>query len=203
MKKIITTFLIILGFYYTSTAQRASNTEFGVNVGLNMASVNSGYYTNSAYRIGFNAGLSGEYYFSDHWGIKVKAIYDQKGWNNGFISTPNGDYTTNFQMDYITVPVMANWHFGRTNNWYLNFGPYVGFLLSAKETAGGSDLKPITNSTDFGLTTGIGVKFPMSDNAKFFIEADGQDGVNDVFKNNSGSTVITVRSSINIGITFR
>jgi opacity protein-like surface antigen len=203
MKKIVTTFLIILGFYYTSTAQTTSNTEFGVNIGLNMATVNSGYYTNSAYRIGFNAGLSGEYYLSNHWGIKVKAIYDQKGWNNGFISTSNGDYVTNFQMDYITVPVMADWHFGSTNNWYLNFGPYAGFLLSAKETAGGSDLKPITSSTDFGLAAGIGVRFPMSDNAKFFIELDGQDGVNDVFKNNSGSTVITMRSSINIGITFR
>jgi hypothetical protein len=98
---------------------------------------------------------------------------------------------------------MANWHFGHTRNWYLNFGPYVGFLLSAKETTNGSDLKPIMNSTDFGISTGIGVKFPISENAKFFIEANGQDGVNDVFKNNSGSTVINVRSSLNIGITFR
>ncbi|HWZ16663.1 MAG TPA: porin family protein [Mucilaginibacter sp.] len=203
MKKIITTFLIIMGLYYTSTAQTTSGAEFGVNAGLNLATVNAGYYTNSQYRVGYNVGLSGEYYLSNHWGIKVKAIYDQKGWNDGFISGPNGDYTTNFQMDYITVPVMANWHFGSTNNWYLNFGPYAGFLLSAKETAGGSDLKPITSSTDFGIGAGIGVRFPMSDNSKFFIELDGQDGVNDVFKNNSGSTVITMRSSINIGITFR
>ncbi len=200
MKKTILTFLLAIGAYCSSMAQTASITEFGLNAGLNASTVTSGLYTNSSYRIGYNLGLSGEYYFSDQWGIKVKAIYDQKGWNNGFISTANGDYNTNFQMDYITVPVMAAWHFGRTRNWYVNFGLFAGFLLNAKETANGNDLKSITSSTDFGLTTAVGVKFPISDNSKFFIELEGQDGVNDVFP---GSSIITVRSSVNLGITFR
>jgi opacity protein-like surface antigen len=203
MKKIVVTFLSVLGFYYSATAQTQPNAEFGVNAGLNAATTILGAYTGIGYRFGYNAALSGEYYFSERWGIKAKVIYDQKGWNNGLLSAFTGDYPTNFQFDYITVPLMANWHFGSTRNWYLNFGPYAGFLISARETKNNSDLKSATSSTDFGLASGIGIKFPVSDNAKLFLEVDYQDGFKDVYKDNSGTTTLNVRSSINIGITFR
>lgn len=96
---------------------------------------------------------------------------------------------------------MANWHFGRTRNWYLDFGPYVGFLLNAKEDEYNTDLKSAFNSTDGGLALGIGVKIPISRTAKFFIEYDGQSGITNVFSD-SDVTTRTLRGSINLGINF-
>jgi hypothetical protein len=97
---------------------------------------------------------------------------------------------------------MANWHFGRTRNWYLNFGPYVGFLLNAKETAGSTPLNEVFNTVDAGLDAGIGIKFRISDKAKFFIELNGQGGVTDIIKDNGGSALRNSTSALNVGINF-
>lgn len=212
MKKILITFSILFGAVVAGNAQTAGNFELGVNTGLNIAYVSvggSGLTSNPV--LGFNAGFSGDYYFSDTWSLKVKAIYDQKGWGNGFLEeTVNGNTTTynglNYKLNYVTVPVMANWHFGRTRNWYLNFGAYAGFLMNASVTGDpnqdGRDVKSYFNSTDFGLALGIGVNFPLSDKVKLFIEDDGQGGVTNIFKSNDGSRLQSVRSSLNIGLHF-
>ena len=210
MKRIFTTLVILLSFYSLSYAQRYSQqvgqTEFGIGVGYSSAYIvesNSGYGSSTDFVSGFNVGVSADHYFSDRWSLKVKVLYDQKGWGNGYISTPDYQYQdVNFKLNYITVPVMANWHFGRTRNWYLNFGPYVGFLTSAKESTDNIDVKSSINNVDGGIALGIGIKIPISENAKFFIEYDGQGGAVNVFKQSDG-TYQNLRESFNIGIDFQ
>lgn len=174
-------------------------------MGLNLTNVSTIVgQDNASSRTSFNAGVSGEYYFSDRWGLKAKLIYDSKGWSNGFINT----VTTDYKLNYITLPIMANWHFGSNRNWYLNFGPYVGFLVNAEDSELGLDLKDEFKSTDFGFAFGIGYKFKINDNIKLYIEFDGQSGFSDIFEENSGdlirtiSTIRNVRSSFNIGALF-
>jgi outer membrane protein W len=203
-QKIFTAILVVLGIYTTASAQTTGTTEFGITAGYNAATVATSQYTNSSYRSGFNVGVAADYYFSDRWSIKAKALYDQKGWNDGFIGYGNSmtAVTTNYHLNYITVPVMANWHFGRTRNWYLNFGPYLGILLNASETAGDTDLKNVFNTADVGLDVGIGIKFPISNTAKFFIEFNGQGGFTDIIKSNSNSAIRNSVSNFNIGFNF-
>jgi len=213
MRKIITTLFIIAGFYSASNAQitKANAFVFGANIGLNEGYVQeSNSLLKSGSVGGFNLGVSGEYYFSDRWSFKAKLNYDQKGWADGYIivnSGPSGQGSSeidniNFKLNYLTVPLMANWHFGHTRNWYLHFGPYLGFLMSASDNNGDGDIKPLFNSTDVGFDLGIGVKFPVADRVKLFIEADGQSGFTNIFKDGGGSTVQAQRSSLNFGVTF-
>jgi opacity protein-like surface antigen len=205
MKKVFTTLLILLGIYSVSSAQTRNTTEIGFNIGYNAANVTySGGNVNSDYTSGLNLGFSAEHYFSDRWSIKGKLIYDQKGWGNGYLTFDDGSEVdgVNFHLNYLTVPVMANWHFGRTRNWYLHFGPYVGILLNTSESSNsGVDIKSVFNTTEVGLDAGIGVKFPVSNHVKLFIEADGQGGFNNIFKYSDG-TVRSERSSINFGVLF-
>lgn len=190
MRHYVTLFLLCSSFI--SLAQTKGKTELGINIGYNAARVQAGQYSNSATRSGLNAGITGDYYFSDRWSIKVKLRYDQKGWARGFITNETGaTITTNYQLNYITVPLMANWHFGKKRNWYLNFGPYVGFLMSAKETALHSDLKEAFRSTDAGFEIGIGVKIPLSEKARFVIEYGGQGGLSEIFRINNSTRVIS------------
>lgn len=188
----------------TSNAQNSGDIELGVGMGLNMANVSiPDGQINASSRTSFNAGISGEYYFSDRWGLKAKLIYDNKGWSDGFITDENGNtVTTDFKLNYVTLPIMANWHFGSNRNWYLNFGPYVGFLVNAEDSELGLDLKDGFKSTDFGFAFGIGYKFEIDDNIKLYIEYDGQSGFSDIFEENSGDAVRNVRSSFNIGALF-
>ena len=86
----------------------------------------------------------------------------------------------------------------------MHFGPYVGILLNASETALNTDLKPYLNTADFGLALGIGVKIPLTDKLKLFIEDDGQAGVLNILNsnpNNSG-TATNTRTALNIGVLF-
>ncbi|TJY37412.1 porin family protein [Pontimicrobium aquaticum] len=202
-KQLFITALTIFGIL-TSYAQDNGDFELGLGLGLNLANVSTiDGQNNASSRISFNAGVSGEYYFSDRWGLKAKLIYDSKGWADGFITDENfNTVTTDFELNYATLPIMANWHFGSNRNWYLNFGPYVGFLMNAKDSELGMDVKEGFKSTDFGFAFGIGYKFEIDDSIKLFIEYDGQSGFSDVFEENSGDTIRNGRSSFNIGALF-
>lgn len=204
MKKTLITLLILSGIYSAANAQRANSAEFGINIGLNQSTVqNSGTQENADYKTGVNFGVSGEYYFSDRWGIKGKLIYDQKGWGNGFLVLNDGTEIdgVDYHLNYITIPIMANWHFGQARNWYLDFGPSFGFLASASETSHSADVKPLFNNTEVGIAFGIGVKIPVSDKARLFFEYEGQGGLTNVFVESDG-TYQNIRSSLNVGLIF-
>lgn len=201
MKK--TLVIIAAAFGLSMNAQDKGNFEFGLGGGLNRSSVSSS--SGSAdISTSFNIHGSAEYYFSESWGIKAKLFYDRKGWDNGFIMDADTmeEYATDYNFDYLTIPVMANWHFGNTDNWYINFGPYAGFLLSAKETRFDTDLSDDFNGSDFGLAFGIGVKIPVSEFIRIYIDYDGQIGFSDVFDGQAEEHIGTTRDSFNVGINF-
>jgi hypothetical protein len=205
MKKLFILIFILSGIYFGAFAQTKNGVEFGANIGFNASYVQVTPTTiDSKAESGFNLGVSADYYLSDRWSIKGKLIYDQKGWGNGFLS--QGDATSSsdvdFRLNYLTIPVMANWHFGKTRNWYLHCGPYVGFLLNAKDASNNTDLTGSFTGTDFGVDFGLGVKFHLSNKAKLFIEGDGQGGFSNIFKQNTDTEVKNARTSINVGISF-
>jgi len=207
MKKIFTTLFTLLGFLNLALAQQKSNIEFGLGAGVGYSFIYQ-ENNNSEIKLALNAGAFADYYFSDSWSLKVKAMYDQKGWSDGNIyvtDEDNGNQATirgvDFRLNYITIPVTAEWHFGRTSNWYLNFGPYVGFLTSSTSSIYVPDLKDNYNTVDAGISFAVGVKIPISRHQKFFIESDGQSGVTNIFKYSDQSNQ-NLRQSINIGIDF-
>ena len=85
--KTIVLFVVIAIFTLGSVnAQEKKNVELGVNIGLsfsNVSDIDANESTSS--KISYNIGASGEYYFSNRWGLKAKLIYDRKGWSDGFI----------------------------------------------------------------------------------------------------------------------
>jgi hypothetical protein len=132
MRKALTPLVVLCCFYTVALAQNANKFEFGVEAGFNASyaqDTNSGANSDAVW--GFNFGATGDYYFSDHWSLKAKLLYDQKGWGNGYLVAPGGSETAgiNFRLNYLTLPVMGSFHFGRLRNFYIDFGPYMGVLL--------------------------------------------------------------------------
>ena len=203
MKKLLAG-LLLTGSCLTGFSQEKGKFEFGLNAGYNMATVTSGTKANGTYRSGIAIGAFGDYFIADDWSIKAKLTYDQKGWNKGFIEDTNTgqSYQTNYHMDYLTIPVMASWHFGRTKNWYMHGGPYVGMLLSSKETSFGTDLKDYTSKLDVGLDFGLGVKIPLGNKVKILFELDGQSGFLNVFNDSQSVSIKHSRTSFNTGLVF-
>jgi len=200
MKKMMSTFLLlaVAGMH----AQGKGKLELGLNAGINFSNI-SDSYSSSDTSYGFNFGGTADYYFSPAWSLKVRVTYDRKGWDNDFIYDENEvEHRTDYNIDYVTIPVMASWHFGPKNNWYLHAGPYIGFLTSAKDTRFGTDVKQYFNTTDAGIDFGIGVKVPVNDKIRIFFEYDGQGGFSDIFKDSENPRVTNSRSAINVGINF-
>ena len=189
------------GFFHAHAGK--GKLEMGFGTGLNIAYI-SDDYGDSNNHFGFNAAASADYYFSEAWSMKVRVIYDQKGWDDGVLyDVETGDgFMTNFKLDYITIPVTASWHFAPKRNFYLHFGPYVGFLASAKDSRFDVDVKDNFNTTDFGLTVGIGVKIPLNEKFRLFFEYDAQAGLTDIFRENEFEAVTNGRNSLNVGINF-
>lgn len=203
MRKPFVNFIVVFFVAYISNAQDKGDLELGINLGLNLANISTvDNQITASSRVAFNVGASGEYYFSDRWGIKTKLTYDSKGWADGFITDDFNNIKTDFKLDYLTIPIMANWHFGRNRNWYLHFGPYVGILMNAKDSELGINVKDGFKTSDIGLDLGIGVKFELNDTTRLFIEFDGQSGFTDVFEENFGQTIRNGRSSLNFGVLF-
>lgn len=211
MKKI----LALLGLVVCTSAstvllaQEKNSFEIGLQSGVNVSTVilyddeENNRREVSNVRTGLNVTLSGDYYFSQKLSLKAKVIYDQKGWHNGIISDINGNnFETNYHVDYITIPVGVSAHFGRKFNWYLNVGPYVGFLLSAKATAFNFDVKSALKNTDLGLDFAVGLKIPIANQLKLNFEFGGQGGLLNVAKSSNGDVLRNSRFNLNGGLIF-
>lgn len=208
MKKVLFAAIAVFGLVFNAGAQSKGDVEFGANIGANYAYIGGKDGTSDA-RFNWNAGIAADYYFSDRWSVKAKLIYDRKGWNDGYLLFGNDAfdpvhatviYNTHFNLDYLTIPVTANWHFGKKRNWYLHFGPYVGFLVNAKDTRFKNDVKDFFKTTDFGANVGIGVKIPVTDKLKIFVEYDEQAGLTEIYKTNKFSKATNSRGALNVGI---
>ena len=105
MKKLL--FITLLTIFGTSrtNAQDQGEFEFGGGLGLNIANVSTiDKQVGTSSRVSFNLDVSGEYYFSEKWGAKIKLIYDGKGWTDGFIYNEDDgtNTTTDFKLSYVT-----------------------------------------------------------------------------------------------------
>ena len=195
MKKIT---LFILLFVNLCTAQSKDNLEFGIITALSISNVSDSYNQRTKSLVEYSGGAFGNYYLSEQWSLKLKAIYERKGYAEGLYENRETDVAFNM----ISVPVTANFYFGKNNNWYINLGPYIGFMIAAKATSFNVDVTRLFNSTDFGIAGGIGYKLPIGENLDVFAEIDNQTGLSDILIDNSGSAVTNNRFSFNLGIIF-
>ncbi len=184
-------FLAFFCFFYSiSFCQDFPNkgdSEFGIAIGLYTGQLRDGFETVGRSRSAFGFSLQYEQFLSDKWGIKGRIHYDPKG-------------DSEFDLNYLTIPIMANWHFGKNRRWNMHFGPYFGMLLSANN--GSQDVKDLFNSSDLGFDFGIGYKLPIGDQW-IFIETDGHTP----FSNNLKDPLTTFdfvfgRNALSIGLIF-
>lgn len=193
MKKIILSAIAVCAFGFANAQSREKGTiEIIPQIGYATANyygdaVQSGNSTLSS----VTYGVGGDYFFNDRWSLRSGLLFQTMGTSIGSIEE---------KLSYMTIPVNANWHFGSTRKWNLNFGPSVGFLTAAENN--GQDIKKLANSTQLGLNVGIGYKIEVSEELSILIDYQSLTGLNNVakdsdvkFKNSFGS--------FNVGVVFK
>ena len=97
-------------------------------------------------RIGFVAGLEGEYYAADWFGLAVGLNYAQQGFK-----FEAEDYKETTKLDYLNVPIVGNFYVAK--GLALKTGFQFGFLMNAKiEDA---DIKDACEKLNLSIPIGI------------------------------------------------
>ena len=97
-------------------------------------------------RIGFVAGLEGEYYAADWFGLAVGLNYTQQGFK-----FEAEDYKETTKLDYLNVPIVGNFYVAK--GLALKTGFQFGFLMNAKLDS--QDIKDLCNKVNFAIPIGV------------------------------------------------
>lgn len=226
MKKLILCCLIIVSNF--AFAQN-SKVKLGFQGGLNYSNFR-GYTIPAIYKpvydespaFAYLGGINLEYPFNAKLSLRMEINYErksQKADNNIQIrqnfDDPVQDYnfTSKRNYDYIVVPILVKYSFTNENSFYLNGGPFVGFLLQSKVTNNlnvsgfnSSDLSTTkdTKKNDFGLSFGIGKNFDWNNNKTISIEIRENLGLTNISKVDvwNGGTLKTNSINLLVGFSF-
>ena len=204
MKKLLLSisFLLISFLNYSQN----SKIKFGVQSGLNYSDFR-GYeipvtplYSESP-AFAFLGGINVEYLINEKLSLKLELNYErksQKADNTLEIFDTNGsskvyNFTSKKNYDYMVLPIMMKYSFSNINSFYINGGPFIGYLLKSNIT---NDLENINglnngpfettkynNKTDFGLSIGLGKNFEIKEKNSIFIEIRENLGLSNTSKN--------------------
>ncbi len=183
MKRIILSFIVLLG--YSVNAQQ--EVKFGPKAGVNFSTLSN--VSKAKMLTGFYVGAVAEIKFSEKFSIQPELVYSSQGAKNDYTETIAGISTHHHNHDkveYINIPILAKYYI--YNGLSVELGPQFGFLVKAESkdeiSANGTtfenkrDFKNEVNSFDFGI--GAGLAYDLSNG--FFVNARYNFGLTKVGK---------------------
>ena len=150
--------MMIVAFVAATVSASAQNINREVGaftlqpkVGLALGSFSGEYITvggkvDTKKRVGFIAGVEGEYYATNWLGIALGLNYAQQGWKFNDVKC---------KYDYLNVPLVADFYVAR--GLALKTGVQLGFLMNAKWDD--LNFKDDSNKTNFSIPIGISYEF--------------------------------------------
>jgi hypothetical protein len=164
-KNIVVSFVlvcsVIMVMAQSTSEKSASNFTLGAFVGVNIPQLEGGggnpLSENWMSRQGQAYGLSLNWNTGTHFAWRADLLYSSEGGQrNGMQAlagssfnpqVPAGtyfyaNYNNESILNYLEVPIMAKYSFSlsKSSRFYIDFGPYVGFLLNATQKTGGSSI---------------------------------------------------------------
>jgi opacity protein-like surface antigen len=206
MKKLLLSIsLLLISFLNYS---QNSNIKFGIHAGLNYSTfygydLPAGFdpvYSESP-AFAYLGGINFEYQIKEKLSLKLELNYErksQKGNNNVEIRDVNNiskryNFTSKKNNDYLVLPIMVKYNFGNKNSFFVNGGPFIGYLLKSNLTSYLEDIDgrdndtyvttDINNKTDFGLSIGVGKKIEINEKNTIYIEIRENLGLTNTSKN--------------------
>lgn len=153
MKKILLFTALILGWNISGAYAQM---HIGIKAGANITTAK--FIANYEADIGSVAGLYvGPYVnidLSDKLLVQPALLYSMEGYQ---YDHPSLDEDPRFRNNYLTLPVVLRYR--AMNEWYLEAGPRIGFLLSSRNKLADVDAKHLFKNMDVGLSLGAGYQF--------------------------------------------
>lgn len=196
--KIISTNVLLIGGMASLSAQEVqaqsdgsfNKAGFGVKGGLNYATITKGDFDEGPdARTSFYVGATAEIpLIDDSFSIQPEVIYSRQGFERNY-SFLGSDYTAEYQLDYINVPVLAKLYI--VKGFSVEAGPQFGFKINEKidldagDDDEGNDLDEV-NDFDMGLAAGITFQF----DGGLFINGRYNHSFNEVIKDSDAKNSV-------------
>jgi hypothetical protein len=177
MKKIVLVFFVLFSLH--SFGQ--DKFRIGINSGITLSHFRGNDLVNrSNSGLGFLVGLDFEYSLKEKLSLRTNVSYETKSivyktivlYDN--FGAPTGKNTKiKSTYDYITIPILVKYSFDNKKSFFINGGPFLGFLLNAKSKAESVDSNNFTSlnkNLDYGLSFGIGKRFNLNEKNDLNIE---------------------------------
>jgi hypothetical protein len=156
-RSLAVTAALILAAAVIATPALAAPVRIGLHAGSSIPNLHAGdnnpISTGWSSRVAFAFGLFAEYDVSSSFAIQSEVNYaPQGGKRNGSqpvmldasaLGIPPGtplyaNYNNTADINYVEIPVLAKFWIGSARQMYANLGPYVGFLLNARNKTSGT-----------------------------------------------------------------
>lgn len=142
MKKGLCTLVLMLMASASLFAQlrHEQQSQIGLRAGANFATIDDGMarlegVEGEPWVPRFVGGIATSFWMSDVFAFAPEVTFNQRGYEAKG-SDLRGDYTYTYDYNYIEIPLLFRATFGQQLlRGYLNLGPSVSYMISAKETA--------------------------------------------------------------------
>lgn len=225
MKKGIVVLFVLFSLF---TFAQTTKFRFGVHAGLNYsglrgytipADITSQYDESAAF--GYLGGISLAYPLKEKVSLRVELNYERKTQKaDNLVEIRNSfdepaqlyDFTSKRHFDYLVMPILLHYQFTDKNSFFVNGGPFVGYLLKATLTSdieapelnADVDLSNDYKKLDYGLTVGLGKHFDIGSQNSIHLEIRNNLGLAKINKNDvwNGGHVRTNSLSFMVGYSF-
>jgi Outer membrane protein beta-barrel domain len=252
MRKLTWTSITLLAVLLVSGSVSAQSIWLGVHGGLSIPDLSGGggnaLSSNYTSRLAGNFGFQSDFGITKKFSIAIELNYAGQGGKRDGLQpitnlpaqyqslVPSGYYLyANFKnvaaLDYLELPILARLTWGKTWKFYVNAGPYLGYLLHGEEKTKGNSYiyedpqgqDPLTvqgypvpeqnftantnitsdiHKFNVGVTGGVGLAYPFGKN-EIFLDVRGEYGLLNIQKYSADGKDNTGNLLISLGYSFR
>ena len=141
--------------------------------------------------------MSFQYAFNDRFAANVGLGFEMKGTQN-----ESGSFYNRY--NYLLLPVKGKMNFGAGKNFFVEFGPYVGYLLTNTVLVEGTKYHDDGSykKVDFGISFGAGYRIVLAQNLGMTIKISNNLGLINIQKQDSENKKFINSISILIGVVY-
>lgn len=188
MRKFLSIVFLLISLLSIGQVREKGNIELTPIIGYSLSNHMPSYFFGSTPVSGIQLGLFTNYFFNHKWSLRSGILYQKMGANNIGIFSLTDKYSE--KTNYITLPLMVSYHFGKSRNWHINYGASIGVLTKAKanyhDGNGFINIKEIAKPIQFGIHGGFGYKYQISPKLIITIENSNILGLTKTTKEKKG-----------------
>lgn len=178
--------LLYLFLFFQTIDLQAQVFSFGIKGGLNYTNISGDYSFENEFKTGLNFGAFANFNFTRMMGVVSEINYEQKGFRYKSYSNQTEQIIGEKRFDYLTIPILFKYQFGKNTKFFVTIGTYLGILVYAYDKGQITDesvLPPLVSSwnhdiyfdtqdVDMGLSFGVGLQIPL--NRRFGLVLEGR-----------------------------